>query len=155
MFYRAPLSFITNHRALNSLSLSLAPHPPSLLFGTVSYSSQQIRHSLSSIGLWALKREFHYEPSASSRDFSAPRHLSAARQLESTTATGYPLFNLKLLALFCHPQSPLASARNLEAAFAFPSLCLLRQIPVLQSHLQVAVSEERDCVGEDCSEFES
>lgn len=91
-------------RSALSPSLSPAIH---LLFGTVSYSSQQIRYSLSSIGLWALKREFHYEPSTSSRDFSGPRYPSAARQLEAAPAAGYPLFNLKLLALFCLVQSQL------------------------------------------------
>lgn len=102
-----------------SRSLSLPIH---LLFGTVSYSSQQIRYSLSSISLWALKRKFHYEPSTSPGDFSDPRYSSAACQLESATATGYPLFNFQHLALFRNLQSTLAAARNLGAVCLSPSL---------------------------------
>lgn len=138
-----------------SLSLSLPIH---LLFGTVSYSSQQIRYSLSSVDFWALKREFHYghqlhrsthrEISLTPNIYQLPASWNPPQQLDIRSSTS----NCWLSSAFFNQF--LLRQEVLRQRLPF-SLSLLQRILVLQFHSQVAVSEERGCVGEDCSGFES
>ncbi|KAL7897624.1 hypothetical protein HDV63DRAFT_255171 [Trichoderma sp. SZMC 28014] len=110
------LSFITEHRALSSPALSLSL-PIHLLFGTVSYSSQQIRYSLSSISLGHSSANFI-------TSHQLRREISLTRGIHQLPASWNPPQQLDICSstsdfwLSCTIFNQLAAARNLGAAFA-------------------------------------